>query len=133
MNQFRGRFGDRQGECRGTSATCTAVALTAVALVIPGAGMTVLAQAPEPGMRTFSEQAQVTAVDLVVEVRDEAGRVPANLGPEDFVVLEDGEAKPVVAVETFAPPSRTVSALETAGSAPRALDEELPAWTWRCC
>ncbi|HMB54030.1 MAG TPA: hypothetical protein VKU40_11990, partial [Thermoanaerobaculia bacterium] len=41
----------------------------------------------------------MTAVDLVIDVRDADGRVPADLGLEDFTVLEDGEEKQVVGVE----------------------------------
>jgi len=59
--------------------------------------------ASDPQERTFSGRAQVTAVDLVVEVTDETGRVPQDLSPEDFAVLEDGKPQPVVGVATFGP------------------------------
>ena len=105
---------------------CLAVAL-AVALTsaVPAA-----AQEGEAALETFSGQAQVTAVDLVIDVRDENGNVPADLGPEDFEVLEDGEAKRVVAVETFATGPATVRDLDTSAPAPRAVDTESPAWSW---
>lgn len=68
------------------------------------AALPVLAQEPAPApdstrSETFYGSSQVTAVDLVVEVRDAEGRVPADLSPADFEVLEDGVAMPVVGVE----------------------------------
>jgi VWFA-related protein len=82
--------------------------------------------------RTFSGTAQVTAVDLVVDVRDAEGRVPANLTPADFEVLEDGVAQPVIAVETFARGAASTAGrtAETAGRRPAAAPAE-PAASWR--
>jgi len=88
------------------------------------------AQDAEVALETFSGQAQVTAVDLIIDVRDENGNVPADLGPEDFEVLEDGEAKRVVAVETFAAKRTAATDLDTSTAAPRAIDTASPAWSW---
>lgn len=86
-----------------------------------------------PAERTFSGRAQVTAVDLVIDVRDEAGRVPADLSPEDFEVLEDGEPVPVIGVERFSRGAVTATTAPTAAEerveeAPSAAEE--PAWTY---
>jgi len=43
-----------------------------------------------------AEQIYVTAVDVVVDVRDKAGHLPAGLKPSDFVLLEDGVERSVV-------------------------------------
>ena len=72
-------------------------ALVALALGAPPAA----AQEGGP-TETFSGRAQVTAVDLVIDVRDADGRVPANLSPQDFVVLEDGEEQQVIGIDLLA-------------------------------
>lgn len=48
---------------------------------------------------SFGEEIRATAVTVTVDVRDEQGNVPADLGPADFVVLEDGVEVPVLALE----------------------------------
>ena len=79
---------------------------------------------------TFSGRAQVTAVDLVIDVRDADGQVPADLTADDFEVREDGEVKRVVSVERFAGGTR-VSPLDRGSTpAPQALKVEEPAWSW---
>ena len=81
-----------------------------------------------PRDRTFSERTQVTAVDLVIDVRDANGNVPADLTADDFEVREDGDVKRVVAVERFAGGTRVAPLERGSASAPRAIEE--PAWTW---
>ena len=50
--------------------------------------------------QTFTEPpVHVTAIELVSEVHDASGNVPADLKPEDFTVLEDGVEKPVIGVD----------------------------------
>ena len=78
-----------------------------------------------PPDRTFSGRAQVTAVDVLIDVRDESGRVPLDLRPADFQVLEDGEPRRVVAVERFS------GRLQVAPLAALPATADLQAaWTW---
>jgi Ca-activated chloride channel homolog len=118
-----GRIGSRHGRRGGGVRFLTVLSLVACALPAAAQDETI------PADRTFSGQAQVTAVDLIVDVRDEGGRVPADLRPEDFVVLEDGAEKRVVAVEAFAAGAAAPSALERPASRVPAAEET--AWTWR--
>ena len=64
--------------------------------------------APETG---FGAEIRATAVEVVIEVRDAAGKVPEGLRPEDFQVLEDGTEQPVIGLE------RVAGAVATAGAA----------------
>jgi VWFA-related protein len=79
----------------------------------------------------FAGTAQVTAVELVAEVRDRDGRVPPDLAPIDFEVLEDGIPVHLIAVEPF----RAVVSGEgpVADSPSRRLPgaPEATAWRWR--
>lgn len=43
----------------------------------------------------------VTAIEIVADVRDAKGEVPADLKPADFVVLEDGVEQSVIGVDYF--------------------------------
>ncbi|HEX2252760.1 MAG TPA: VWA domain-containing protein [Thermoanaerobaculia bacterium] len=70
-----------------------------------------------PPRETFRGSTQVTLVELVVEVRDERGATPAVLSPADFEVVEDGVARPVVAVERLAGGGTTGSAAAAASRA----------------
>lgn len=59
-------------------------------------------QAPPPGPSTtpgFGAEIRATAVEVVIEVRDAEGKVPAALAPGDLQVLEDGAEQPVIGVE----------------------------------
>ncbi|HEU5163000.1 MAG TPA: hypothetical protein VFV54_07640, partial [Thermoanaerobaculia bacterium] len=60
-----------------------------------------LAQTQRPDR--FSEQSFVTAIDLVVEVLDAAGRTPADLQPGDLRVLENGIERRIIGVEYLDP------------------------------
>jgi hypothetical protein len=50
----------------------------------------------------------VTAIDVIADVRDAHGKVPAGLTPADFVLLEEGVEQPVIGIEylglPFQPP-----------------------------
>src|SRR5688572_17399191 len=78
------------------------VILPLVVLALPA---TLLAQPsapppqPPPADPGFGAEIRATAVEVVIEVRDAAGQVPAALRPEDFQVLEDGTEQPVIGVE----------------------------------
>jgi VWFA-related protein len=41
----------------------------------------------------------VTAIDVVADVRDASGKLPAGLTPADFILLEDGVEKKVIGVD----------------------------------
>lgn len=95
--------------------------MRAAALSLLLAAATVLAQqAP-----TFTEApVYVTAIDLIAEVHDRAGNVPADLTPADFIVLEDGQEKPVIGVEYL---KLEVPATKVALPAPVVADSSVPA------
>jgi hypothetical protein len=59
----------------------------------------------------------VTAIDVVAQVQDASGNVPAGLKPEDFVILEEGVERRVIGVEYLQPEAVTVSAPVTAAPA----------------
>jgi VWFA-related protein len=75
------------------------LSILALLLALPGAGLS-YAQAPEG---RFSERAFVTAIDVVAEVRDAAGKTPDNLTPSDFRLLENGTERKIIAVEYLHP------------------------------
>jgi hypothetical protein len=58
------------------------------------------AQAPAA---TFAEVVKATAVTVTVDVRDAAGKVPAQIAARDFVVLEDGVEQLVIGAELATP------------------------------
>ncbi|MCP4201439.1 MAG: hypothetical protein GY769_05830 [bacterium] len=68
---------------------------------------------------SFSERIAVTAVDLFILVRDQGGGLPADLGPDDFEVLEDGVIQPVIGVES----ASQAPATEAHSGAPPAAKE----------
>jgi VWFA-related protein len=78
-----------------------------------------LAQTP-----TFTEPpVYVTAIDLVTEVRDAKGKVPLDLKPEDFVVIEAGQEMQVIGIEYLGASGATTavsSAPKMAGEIPAA-------------
>lgn len=55
------------------------------------------ASAQKPGR--VESQVFVTAIDVVADVRDASGRLPRGLTPADFVLLEDGVERTVIAVD----------------------------------
>jgi VWFA-related protein len=55
-------------------------------------------QQPDVQPRVES-QVYVTAIDVVVDVRDKAGKLPAGLKASDFVVVEDGLERTVVGAQ----------------------------------
>jgi VWFA-related protein len=58
---------------------------------------------------TFGEKIDVSAVELMIDVRDKQGKIPDDLKPEDFIVLEDGKPQRVIGLErlTLAPAATT--------------------------
>jgi VWFA-related protein len=68
----------------------------------------------------------VTAIDLVAEVRDAAGKLPGGLTPADFIVIEDGVERKVIGVdylgaERRAAPSAPATAAPGEAPAPARL------------
>ncbi|MEM7052803.1 MAG: VWA domain-containing protein [Acidobacteriota bacterium] len=102
--------------------TILAGLLAGATLVLPTAGQ-------EPPRERFSGTAQVTAVDLILSVRDASGKVPDDLTPADFEVLEDGQVRTIVGLEPFRP-SPGGEASGRSKVARKAVTEE-PAWSWQ--
>jgi len=76
----------------------------------------------------FAGTTQVTAVEIVVAVEDASGRLPDDLGPADFEVLEDGAPAPVVAVEVWR--RGTVVRRAAPGEPARVEVSGEPPWSW---
>jgi hypothetical protein len=78
-------------------------------------------QLPQTGEQVF-----VTAIDVVADVRDANGNLPAGLKPADFIVIEDGIQRTVVGVEyldaqRIAVATTSDSVPEPVSPSPRAL------------
>jgi hypothetical protein len=67
-----------------------------------------------------SQQVFVTAIEIVADVRDASGNVPAGLKPADFVVVEDGVERPVVGVDYLRAERVGAAAASAPDSAPAA-------------
>jgi VWFA-related protein len=80
--------------------------------------------------RGGAEQVFVTAIEVVADVRDAKGRLPAGLQPSDFILLEDGVERRVISVEYMrdqrAAALATPAATPDAPSTPAAADGEAP-------
>jgi VWFA-related protein len=72
-----------------------ASAILAVGLLLLGAPVAPVFAQSAP----YAERVDVTAIELMVDVRDAKGKVPEGLKPEDFVVLEDKKPQRVIAVD----------------------------------
>ena len=78
-----------------------AVLGTLTVSVSPSSGQT-SGRGEEPVAGTFSGQIEVTAIELMIEVRRKDGRIPEDLTAADFEVWEDGRRMTVIGLE--APP-----------------------------
>lgn len=90
--------------------------LLAAAVLLAAAGaLPALAQPPAPEVdRPFEEEIDVTEVLLDVLVTDRQGNVIVGLGPEDFVVREDGEPVEIEEVTFYSSSVPTETAAELA-------------------
>jgi VWFA-related protein len=61
--------------------------------------ITASAQQQQPVQVEPPTPVYVTAIDIVADVRDSAGKVPAGLTPADFILVEDGVEKKVIGVD----------------------------------
>jgi VWFA-related protein len=61
-------------------------------------------------------QVYVTAIDVVADVRDSAGKVPAGLTPDDFILIEDGVERKIIGVDYLR--AERVAAAQAEASAP---------------
>jgi len=118
---------------RSTASALLTSVLALVVALLPAPALTAQNPGGEgeiPAERTFTGRAQVTAVDLVIDVRDISGQVPSDLTAADFEVLEDGEVKPVVGVEAFT--RGAVGGVRPAArpESPAPPEEEIAPWTW---
>jgi VWFA-related protein len=95
-------------------------------------GGTAIAQSPPPPdpQQHFGERVDVTAIDLLIDVRDAQGNVPPDLKPSDFIVLEDGAAQRVIGIEYLREPQAAPKAAPESAAAPAAVAGPVrpPAW-----
>src|SRR5687768_1785753 len=66
-----------------------------------------------------SEQVWVTAIEVVADVRDTKGNLPAGLKPGDFIIIEDGIERTVVGVD-YLRAHRIAGAVDASGPTPSA-------------
>ncbi len=86
---------------------------------------------PEPQPAdSFADRVDVTAVELMIDVRDKRGRPVQGLGPEDFEVLEDGEPMVILGVD-YPPPPRIPAAAGTPEAQAPAEVDTAPQERWR--
>lgn len=106
------------------ASTVTILTLLLLAGALPGALAAQEAEQPQEQTEAqqprgeFEEELEVTEVLLDVLVTDRQGNVVIGLGPDDFVVEEDGEPVEVTSVSFY-------SNRRLAGPAPEALEGEL--------
>src|SRR3712207_5274425 len=61
----------------------------------------------------------VTAIDVVADVRDSSGKLPPGLTAADFVLLEDGVERKVIAVDYLSAERSPVAAEPAQAAAPQ--------------
>jgi VWFA-related protein len=78
----------------------------------------------------FGERVDVTAIDLLIDVRDAQGNVPPDLKASDFIVLEDGAAQRVIGIEYLREPRAAAKTPPETAAAPARADVPArpPAW-----
>ncbi|HUP64604.1 MAG TPA: hypothetical protein VM557_04925, partial [Thermoanaerobaculia bacterium] len=77
-----------------------AVAVSLLVAFLPG----FLAHAQQsPQVPALSERTFVTAIDLIVDVRDRSGNTPTDLRAEDFYVVEEGVERSVIGLNYLVP------------------------------
>ncbi|HET7706552.1 MAG TPA: hypothetical protein VFM36_10725 [Thermoanaerobaculia bacterium] len=58
----------------------------------------------------------VTAIDLIVDVRDGSGKLPAGLTPADFVLVEDGVERKIIGIDYLRAEREKATAAQTAAA-----------------
>src|SRR5688500_1177472 len=58
----------------------------------------------------------VTAIDLIVDVRDGSGKLPAGLTPGDFVLVEDGVERKIIGIDYLRAERETANAAQVAAA-----------------
>ena len=96
------------------SALVATAALASGLIAAPALGQNESQDAPAG---RFDDRVDVTAVELMIDVRDKKGKAVGGLGPEDFEVLEDGQPVEVIAVD---PPTEPRWVIASAGHLTRA-------------
>ncbi|HEV7243151.1 MAG TPA: hypothetical protein VGQ36_28250 [Thermoanaerobaculia bacterium] len=71
-------------------------------------------------------QVYVTAIDVVADVRDSAGKLPPGLTPDDFIVIEDGVERKVIGVDYLR--AERAAAAQPEASAPASASRTLRPW-----
>ncbi len=85
---------------------------------------------PEPQTaETFVERLDVTATELMIDVRDGQGRLIRGLGPDDFEVTEDGRPMKVIGVD-YPPADPVVAAAQAEAADPTSTSADT-ANEWR--
>ena len=85
-------------------ASVHARALALLLIVLPAVFLASTLAAQDGAMAPFSEEARVTAMDLLVSFAGKDGDdLPPYLVPDDFEVLYDGQRSPVVGVSAYGP------------------------------
>lgn len=73
----------------------------------------------------------VTAIDIVAEVKDSSGKVPAGLTPADLVLLEDGVERKIIGIEYLAQRTGAAPASTAGATAPPPATIDLEPGTWQ--
>lgn len=77
-----------------------------------------------PARGQFSERIDVSAIEIPAVVRDASGKVPHDLKPEDFILLEDGVEQQIIGIEYMHPVSLPVTEKPVSGEAAVAATRE---------
>src|SRR5687768_9119969 len=83
-----------------------------------------------PAAPQAQETMNVTAIEVVAQVRDRSGSAPKDLKPSDFVVLEDGVQHPVIGLDYLAlpRPQRADPAATIEAPQPQPVPEKRSEW-----
>lgn len=82
--------------------------------------------AQQPGPVPVEAQVYVTVIDVVADVRDSAGKLPAGLTPDDFILIEDGVERKVIGVDYLR--AERAAAAQTGASAPEPSASPMRPW-----
>ena len=115
MNSPDDRASRARRSCRRAGGALSASCLGALLLAMPAS-----AQEPQEPADSFVDRITVTAVELMIDVRDDEGRPVLGLEPTDFEVLEDGEPMKVLGLDYPPRPAATLPAVSPLD--PRAVD-----------
>jgi VWFA-related protein len=87
--------------------------------------------AQQPGPVPVEAQVYVTVIDVIADVRDAAGRLPAGLTPDDFILIEDGVERKVIGVDYLRAERPAAAQPGAAVPAPAPVPSASPARPWQ--